>query len=83
MRLCDTMKPARSYEEAAMVSARTVTGGAALRMVQCMQPDENVRTLEVSADQTQQKAACCASESNQAIAMQNRAALYHVIRHSF
>ena len=85
MRLCDAMKPARNYEEAAMLTAgvRTVTGGAALNMVRCMQPDANIGIVEVAADQTQQKAACCTVACNQAAAYQSRAALYHLLRHSF
>ena len=85
MRLCNVMNPARNYEEAAMRSAdtRTVTGGAALKMVQCMQPEAGIRTIEIAAVQTQQKAACCATACKQAAAYQSRAALYNLLRHSF
>ena len=79
----ETMYPARSMEEAAMYPAKahTLTGGAALKMVMARSDCELV-TVEVPVN-TQEAAQSSCTENQAAAAARNRAALYHVIRHSF
>jgi len=85
MRFSDVMKPARSWDEAAMqrANASTISGGAALNMVRgCRR--ENIETMEEVLLLDTQKTACEAMNAEQrAASQQTRAALYHVIRHSF
>ena len=85
MRFSDAVKPALSREEAAMQQARTPTmsGGAAYNMIRMCQR-ENVETTQETTFYVQQKTAREAVQSAQTLNTQQcRAALRHVIRHSF
>ena len=76
MRLCDVMTPARSREEAALLTAqtRTVSGGAALRSVQRTDWDREVVEIENTAGQDDTVNGSCACR---------RAALRHLLERQF
>jgi len=85
MRLSDMMQPARSLEEAAMMTAkaRTLSKGAALKMVRDREMVMDEKIVEQTAQEIQNAAPQVGTASETLAERPVRAALYHVLRHSF
>lgn len=77
MRLLDTMTPAKSKEEAAMLPARvrTVSQGAALESVRV---SRDMKTVEIPQNKN-----TAAEKTNEVVLPRRRAALHHVLERQF